>query len=179
MQADSFLEPCALLINGTVGVGKTSVAEGVGGLLTDGGIPNAVIDLDWLRKSWPAPSGDRFNFGMMLQNLRSIAGNYLAAGTVRLVLAGVIEDSDERKLCGDAVGIELSVCRLQVDLPVIHQRLSRRHESEPEALRWHLDRAGELAGILDQARVDDFTIDATTRSVGQVAADAIEKVGWL
>jgi Ni2+-binding GTPase involved in maturation of urease and hydrogenase len=36
----------ALLINGTVGAGKTSVAETVGNLLTEAGVPKAVIDLD-------------------------------------------------------------------------------------------------------------------------------------
>ncbi|MFE6020841.1 hypothetical protein ACFQ6O_30220 [Streptomyces sp. NPDC056441] len=179
MHADSSLKPRALLINGTVGVGKTSVAEAVGDLLTDARMPNAVIDLDWLRQSWPAPSGDRFNFGMMLRNLRSVSGNYLAAGAARLVVAGVIEDLEDRKLCRDALGIELSVCRLQVDLPVIHKRLMRRHETEPDALRWHLARAGELAGILDRAAVDDFTVDATVHSVGEVASDVIKNVGWL
>jgi adenylylsulfate kinase-like enzyme len=44
-----------MLINGTVGAGKTSVAEMVGDLLTEAGMPNAVIDLDWLRRSWPSP----------------------------------------------------------------------------------------------------------------------------
>lgn len=137
------------------------------------------MDLDWLRQSWPAPSGDRFNFGIMVRNLHSMAGNYLAAGAARLVLAGVIEDLDDRELCADAVGIELSVCRLQVDLPVNHQRLMRRHENEPEVLRWYLARAGELARILDEAAVDDFTVDATACSVDEVAAAAIEKAGWL
>lgn len=178
MYAYDALVPRALLINGTVGSGKTSVAEAVGILLTDLEVPNAVIDLDWLRRTWPAPPGDRFNFGMMLRNVRSIASNYLSAGVVRLVLAGVVEDQDDRKQCRDALGIELSVCRLQVDLPVIHQRLSRRHENEPEALRWHLDRSGELAGILDEAQVDDFTVDATIRSVGEVAAVVINAAGW-
>ncbi|MGW6144501.1 hypothetical protein [Streptomyces sp. NPDC055140] len=149
------------------------------GLLADARISNAVIDLDWLRQSWPAPLGDRFNFGLMVRNLRSMAGKYLAAGAVRLVLAGVIEDLDERKLCADAIRIELSVCRLKVDLTVNHQRLMRRHENEPEALRWHLARAGEVAGILGQAAVDDFTVDATRRSVREVAADVIAKAGWL
>ncbi|MCX4398631.1 MULTISPECIES: hypothetical protein [unclassified Streptomyces] len=116
---------------------------------------------------------------MMLRNLRSIASNYVAAGTVRLVLAGVIEAPEDRKLCSDAIGIELSACRLHADLPVIHQRLMRRHENEPEALRWHLARAGELAGILKQAAVDDFTVDATTRPLGEVAADVIGKAGGL
>ncbi|MER6502345.1 hypothetical protein ABT218_23940 [Streptomyces sp. NPDC001455] len=179
MRAERSPEPRVLLINGTVGVGKTSVAESVGDLLTHAGIPNAVIDLDWLRQSWPTPSEDRFNFGMMLRNLRSIAGNYLAAGADRLVLAGVIENQEDRKLCGDAVGAELSVCRLRAELPVIHQRLTRRHDGEPEVLRWHLARAGELAGILERAAADDFTVDATTRPVGEVAAEVTAKAGWL
>ncbi|MER5363513.1 hypothetical protein, partial [Streptomyces sp. NPDC002785] len=108
-----------------------------------------------------------------------IPGNYLAAGAVRLVLAGVIEDLEDRKLCTDAIGIELSVCRLRADLPVIHQRLTRRHENESEALRWHLARAGELAGILEQAAVDDFTVDATTRPVDEVATEVTRKAGWV
>ncbi|SCK29769.1 hypothetical protein H181DRAFT_02351 [Streptomyces sp. WMMB 714] len=179
MRAESSLVPGALLINGTVGVGKTSVAETVGGLLTDAGIPNAVIDLDWLRQSWPSPPGDRFNVTMMLRNLRSVAGNNLAAGAVRLVVAGVVEDHDGRRQCGDALGVELTVCRLRADPAMVHKRLTRRHENQPDALRWHLSRAGELAGILDRAGVDDFTVDATARSVGEVAADVVEKAGWL
>lgn len=112
MHAERSPEPSVLLMNGTVGVGKTSVAEGVGDLLTDAEMPHAVIDLDWLRHSWPTPSGDRFNFGTMLRNLRSITGDYFAAGAVRLVLAGMVEAPENRKLCGDALDIKLSVCRL-------------------------------------------------------------------
>jgi adenylylsulfate kinase len=178
MYADSPSEPRVLLINGTVGVGKTSVAEAVGALLTENGVPHAVIDLDWLRQSWPAPPGDRFNVDMLLRNLRSIAANYFDAGAVRLVLAGVVEDQEGRKGFGDAVGVDLSVCRLDVELPVVHQRLARRHKNEPEALRWHLDRSGELAGILDRSGVEDFSVDATTRSVAEVAAAVMEAAGW-
>ncbi|MGQ4511066.1 hypothetical protein [Streptomyces sp. DW26H14] len=170
--------PRALLINGTVGVGKTSVAEAAGELLADAGVPHAVIDLDWLRKSWPAPAGDRFNTAMMARNLRVVAGNYLSAGAVRLILAGVIEDAESRKLCGDAIGIELSVCRLRVESSVNHQRLMRRHENDPEAVRWHLARAGELAQILDRSAVDDFVLDATTRSAVELATEVIDAAGW-
>jgi hypothetical protein len=79
----------ALQLSGTVGAGKTSVAEMVGDLLTEAGGPNAVIDLDWLRRSWPSPAGDRFNVAMALRNLRSVARNYRESGAVRIVLAGV------------------------------------------------------------------------------------------
>ena len=153
MHPDRAPEPSALLINGTVGVGKTSVAEAVGALLAENGVPHAVIDLDRLSQSWPTPSGDRFN-------------------------AGVVEDHEDRQRFGDAVGVDLSVCRLHVELPVVHRRLARRHENEPEALRWHLARSGELAGILDRAAVEDFGVDATTHSVAETAAAVMEAARW-
>ncbi|PJM97430.1 AAA family ATPase [Streptomyces sp. CB01373] len=168
----------ALLINGTVGVGKTTVAEAVGDLLAKAAIPHAVLDLDWLRQSWPAPPNDRFNFNMLLRNLRSIAENYLDAGVARLVLAGVIEQQDERKQLADAVGVDLMVCRLRAELPVIHQRLIHRHRGEPEALQWHLDRSAELDGILSRVAVDDFAIDTTMGSVPDIAASVIRAAYW-
>ena len=81
----------------------------VGDLLTETGVPNAVIDLDWLRRSWPSPTGDRFNVAMALRNLRSVARNYQDAGAVRIVLAGVIETRDGRDRHEDALGF-LSRC---------------------------------------------------------------------
>ncbi len=64
-------------------------------------------------------------------------------------------------------------------LLLLRRRLTRRHDSEPEALRWHLDRCGELDAILDRSTVDDFTVDTTTGSVTDIAASVIKQAGWL
>ena len=168
----------ALLITGTVGAGKTSVAEMVGDLLSEAGVPNAVIDLDWLRRCWPSPAGARFNRAMELRNLRPLARNYLDAGAVRIVLAGVIETQIERERHLDALGIPLTVCRLLVDLPVVRERLARRHEGEGAALQWHLDRSGELDSILEAAGIEDFTVDASDLSIALAAAQVIRAAGW-
>jgi len=82
----------------------------VGDLLSEAGVPNAVIDLDWLRRSWPSPPGDRFNLAMELMNPRPMARNYLKAGAVRIVLTGAIETKIERERHLDALGVPLSVC---------------------------------------------------------------------
>ncbi|MEV5601479.1 AAA family ATPase [Streptomyces sp. NPDC052299] len=179
MRTDLPRVPAALLINGTVGVGKTTVAGAVGGLLSEGGVPHAVLDLDWLRQAWPAPPGDRFNSAVLLRNVRSVAGNYLGAGATRLVLAGVIEHRAERDRLARAVGVDLTVARLRADPTALHRRLAQRHHSEPEALRWHLDRTSELDGILDRAALDDFTVDTTEVRVPDVAAAVLKAARWL
>lgn len=175
---DRATPPQALLITGTVGSGKTSVADAVGDLLAVAEIPHAVIDLDWLCQSWPASPGDRFSLGIQLRNLRCVARNYLDAGAMRLVLAGVVESRADRQRYRETLGIDLVMCRLLVDLALVERRLRGRHDPDDPTLAWHLERAGDLDSILDRARVEDHMIPATYRSLREVAADVLEAVGW-
>ncbi len=167
----------ALLITGTVGSGKTSVAGMIGDLLTAAEVPHAVIDLDWLRRTWPSPPDDRFNLAVTLANVRSVAHNFLDAGAVRLVLAGVVETREERVRYQETLGVPLTVCRLLVDLPTVRARLIGRHDDDA-ALAWHLDRSGELDAILERALVEDFAVDASELSVADVAAAVVRAAGW-
>ncbi|WP_206343142.1 adenylate kinase family protein [Streptomyces mesophilus] len=170
--------PQAVLITGTVGVGKTSVADAVGDRLAEAGAPHGVVDLDRLCQVWPAPAGDPFNSRVLLRNVRAVAGTYLESGARRLVLAGVAESRDEVRALAEAVGVPLTVCRLEAQLPVVRERLRARHTDDPEGLRWHLDRSGELAGILDAAHVADCSVDAARRTVTEVAEAVLRAVGW-
>ncbi|MFF4815892.1 hypothetical protein ACFY2K_15050 [Kitasatospora sp. NPDC001309] len=173
-------EPRALLITGTVGVGKTSAADAVGGLLQEAGVPPAVMDLDRLCQAWPAPEGDPFNLGLLLRNLRALTANYRDAGVRRFVLAGVAESIAERDGYRAALGMPLQVCRLTADLPVVHGRLRRRHEADNDrgSLPWHLERADGLHRILDQAGVADFTVDTTRLPLPAVASTVLRTAGW-
>lgn len=85
------------------------------------------MDLDRIRQSWPAPAGDRFNFRLLLRNLRDLTANYLDAGVRSIVLAGGAENQAERDAYQAALGIPLQVCRLTADLPAVHARLRHRH----------------------------------------------------
>ncbi|MCO8275987.1 adenylyl-sulfate kinase [Actinoplanes sp. TRM 88003] len=167
----------ALLVTGTVGSGKTSAAEAAGDLLTAREIPNAVIDVDWLRRCWPSPPGDRFNGALTLRNLRAVTRNFVDAGAERIVLAGVIESKAERQAYEEALGLPLAVCRLRVALPVVRTRLHRRHEGDPSGLAWHLDRSGELERILAAAAVEDRLVDVTDETIPQVAQLVLR--GWM
>ena len=170
--------PCALLLNGTVGAGKSTLAEALGRLLDTHGIANARLDIDDVRRKWPAPSGDPFNTALAIQNLTALSTNFVRAGIDRLILAGVMETASERDSYSTAVGMPLVTCRLHVGADQLRKRLSLRHTDEEE-LRWHLARAPELDRILDQARLDDYSVDTSETTVAEGALQVAELVGWL
>ncbi|WP_209312574.1 AAA family ATPase [Streptomyces lonarensis] len=170
--------PAALLLNGTVGAGKTTTAAAVSDLLAERRVPHAVIDIDELRRCRPAPPGDPFRFAVALANLRDVCRNHLALGAEYLVLAGVCEDGEQRARHEGAVGVPMTVVRLRVAPETAAARLRRRHATDPAALAWHLDRCGELDAILDRAAVDDHVVssDASPR---QTAARTLRAVGRI
>lgn len=173
MHSSSAKAPRALLFNGTVGAGKTSVAAAAGDVLAGERIPHAVIDLDALGQTWPAPVDDPFNIGITLVNLRAIAANYVAENVEWLLVSGVLETRSDRDRYQQALGMRMQVCRLRASRPEVDRRLRARRVNEPEALTWHLNRAGELDDILNRAGVDDFEVLSVGRGVREIAIDAL------
>ncbi|SDT43448.1 Adenylylsulfate kinase [Friedmanniella luteola] len=169
----------ALLLTGTVGVGKTTTADAVGDRLREQGVPHAVVDLDELRRCWPAPAGDPFHTALELRNLAAVARAYRAAGAVRLVLAGVAESRDDRERYAGALGVPLQVVRLLGAAAVVEPRLRARHSDDPEGLAWHLHRRGELDAVLDAAAVADADVRVDGLSRGAVADAVLRAAGWV
>lgn len=165
----------SIFLNGTVGAGKTTVAGCIGRILRQRAVAHAIIDLDSIRQSWPAPPNDRFNHELELVNLASLVGNYAEAGVETFVLAGVIEDATEipryRKALG---GRPLGVCRITADDSVLRSRLNARHQSDSDALLWHLKRAVELENILLTQSLDDFVVDSSDKTAEVVAREVLE-----
>ena len=148
----------ALVVTGSVGVGKTTVIDAIGEVLAERGVPGAAIDLDWLRRVWPAPPDDPFNNRLERTALGAVCRVHLEAGAQVIVAAGVLEGREDRPLYEEAFGCPLTVVRLTAPREVVRSRLRRRHEGDPESLAWHLDRFDELTGILDAAAVEDASV---------------------
>lgn len=166
--------PGSIFLNGTVGVGKTTVAASIGKALQQLGTAHAVIDLDAIRRAWPAPAGDRFNHELELVNLASLVENYAKAGIGTFVMAGVIEDAGEIQRYRHALrGRELRVCRITAHESVLRARLTSRHRDDQDGLRWHLNRATELDSILAKQSLDDFVVDSSDRSAESVAREVL------
>lgn len=152
-----------LLITGTVGVGKSTVAAEINDVLADLKIPNAAVDLDALVWQWPSTSS--WNSDLMFENLASLWPNYQAHGVTRLILARVLEDRAELVRYRAAVpGAEITVCRLIAPEAVRLRRLHGRMPPGPSR-DWHLGRTVELERSLDRLACEDFAVENGDRPV--------------
>lgn len=69
-----------VFLNGTVGAGKTTVADALSDLERRYRRPHAVIDLDQLRRLWPSTESDPFHLELELEYLAVVAANYRRFG---------------------------------------------------------------------------------------------------
>lgn len=167
-----------LVVNGTVGAGKTTVAEVVADLLREWGVPYAWIDVDALRRAYPTAPDDPFGQAVALDHLEAMAGVLRRRGYRHVVLAEVIERAGDRELYERAFdGAELAVVRLDASEQT---RLARLAARERDPWRdWHLTRTVDLAAILEVAGVDDAVVaNDGDRSLREVAARVLTAAGW-
>ena len=165
-----------LLLNGTVGAGKTTVAAAIGAALVERGVPHAVLDADAVRRAWPTPPGDRFGEALGAENVGLVARSYAAAGAEVVVIACVVESATVLGMLERALGQRPWMCRLTVDPGVGAQRLRARH-ADPVERDWHLARAPELDASIDAAALDDVRVDTTGLDPAAIAVRVLELFG--
>lgn len=157
-----------IVITGPVGSGKTTTASELHELLAAERIPSALIDMDYLRQSWPVRSP--FNSEIGYKNLKSVVENYRRINIGLFVVADVVETREQvedYRLA--APGATVTSVRLRVPLDVIEDRLRLRQS--PETLVWYLQRAPELEEIQSSRNVGDVVIDVGLRDAMDVARE--------
>lgn len=166
-----------LLLTGTVGAGKTTIAYEINDALAELEIPNAAVDLDALTAQWPSTS--RWNADLMFENLAALWPNYAAHGATHLVLAHVLEDHTELDRYRAAIpSADITVCRIVAPEPMRTERLVGRMPPGP-SLDWHLDRTIELEAILERSAIEHFVVENGDRPVREVAEEVLRKAGWI
>jgi predicted kinase len=167
------------LINGVSGVGKSTVADAIGRVLTSEGLTTAVIDTDALAQFGPPPRRDSRGFYNELKcvNLAAVWANFRAAGARFAVVSGGIDSIALRESYVRALaGCEVQVVRLVAPIETIRQRLAARDDSA--AFEPHTNRLAEHLAALDAAAIEDFTV-TSDRPVSEVAEDIVQLTGWL
>ncbi|PYS86206.1 MAG: hypothetical protein DMF62_16620 [Acidobacteria bacterium] len=164
-----------LAISGPVGVGKTSVLIELHDVLSNLQVPHGCVERDALGYSWPE-SGP-FNERMIERNLARVVSNFIDAGAAYLLIAGVIENSEHLSSYSRCIpNAHIQICRLTADLEIRRERLRSREKGA--GLNWHLNRTVELDGILDKAKIEDFTVDNGDRRLRDVAFEVLDRTGW-
>lgn len=167
-----------LFINGTVGAGKTTTMDAVGVILRGAGVPHALIDLDGLRNAWPAPDDDPFNIRVAQINLAAMSDTYRQFGAQMLVVAGVLESLDQRDRCEAMIGSRMTVVRLRPYADAVRERLWHRQHRDEAERDWHLERAGQLDGILESAQLDDAVVEVGRELPIEVAKKVLASAGF-
>lgn len=166
-----------LIVNGTVGAGKTVVAEQVGELLREREVPHAVLDVDLLRWVWPPPEGDRFAQQVVSDHLTAMAGTLSTRGYRHVVLAEVVEDPADRERYELAFdGADVRIVRVVANQTTREARIVAR-EAARESRDWHLARTVELEAVLDAVGLDDAVV-SNDRPLRDVAAQVLAAAGW-
>jgi hypothetical protein len=147
----------------------------MGAFLESRGERYGVLDVDWL--GWfDAGGGALTNHRVTLSNLQAICTTYLDVGVRRLAIAWAIRDRAHLEETRSAVGVPLSVVRLEVDAAVIRRRLAgdptqeRREDDLAVALRW-----------LEEGRgmgLEDLALNGTL-PVRRISQSICSWLGWL
>jgi hypothetical protein len=147
-------------------------------LLRDANVPHAKVDFDELRACHPRPADDDgWGTRLGLANLAALWKNYQAAGARRLLMASVIETRAQLDGIRQAVpGADILVVRLRASPASL---LARVRQRPALGIEWDLDRALELASLMDAARVEDLLVDTEGRDPTGIARDILVQVGWL
>ena len=167
----------AVIISGTVGVGKTTVASEIADALGERDYPVAVIDVDNLCQAEPPPADDPYNQRLAFANLAAIIPNYQALGIEYFALARVIEDPADRAVYDSLFGGRVPVVRLEADVDERRARLIAR-EPDGRWRDWHLNRTEELATVLRELACEDHVVVNDGRPPRETANEVIALLGW-
>ena len=168
-----------LLLTGTIGAGKTTLAEAISERLHEEGIPHALLDLDWLGQVYPPPDEtDPFNDSLALRNLAAIWPNFVESGIRHAILAATV--LDRRQLEG--VERAMPACRLTVVRVVappetIADRLRARDRGR--LLEDFLRRTDSVAEEIERAALEDFSVTNEGRPPPELAEEILGRLEWL
>jgi hypothetical protein len=163
-----------VLVTGVYGSGKSTVIADMGALLGSKGEPYGLVDVDWL--SWfDAGDGPEVNRRVTFANLKAVCSAYIEVGVRRLALAWAVRDQAQLDATRAAVGVPLTVVRLNVDEATVRTRLGsdptqeRREDDLRVALEWLSD--GHGLGLAD------FEVSGTSR-VREISERILRHLGW-
>lgn len=173
------VSPRAIALTGTIGAGKTTLAEAISEELHEQGIGHALLDLDWLGQVYPVPEGhDPYGYELALHNLKEIWPNFKGVGADRAIIAGTLLNRDQREGLRDGLGgVPLAVVLVKAPQEMLQARIRSRNSGR--LLEDFLARTADVAREIEAAGIDDFAVENGGRTPREVARQILRKVDWI
>ncbi len=168
-----------VLLTGTIGAGKTTLAEAISEGLHEAGIRHALIDLDWLGQVYPPPvERDPFNESLSLRNLAAVWPNFVGTGIRHAVLAATVTSRGELDRLDAALpGCELKVVRVTATPETVAARIRSREVGN--LLDDFLARTESVAETIERAALEELSVANDGRRPAEVAEEILGYLGWL
>ena len=171
-----------LVVNGTMGAGKSAVASAIADGLGRRGARYAWIDGDALCQAGPVDADDPYNQRLLFAALAGAAPAFRGRGLGLVIVARVVEDPDDREryaraFQSDGGPAEVTIVRVTAPEDVALARIDAR---EPEG-RWRefgRARAVELAQRLEELDLDDFVFENAAYPAAATAEAVADAIGW-
>ena len=163
-----------LVLTGSPGSGKTTLANKISELLTSRDEAHAVIDVDELARIHP-----ELDCSPKWANLAAIWPNYAAIpGLGKVILPVLIDTPDDLDQLHLAVGRSaLHIVELTAAESALVERVTIREPNDywRSKLRGLAERYVERP---DDLKFGDFTVDTEAQAPEQSAHEVLEKIGW-
>ena len=167
-----------VVITGTIGSGKSTIAGLASEILHDRGIKHGLIEVDWLEGVYPAPDpSDPYSTAFAMKNLRALWPNFLEAGITRAIVTMTLENRQELNDLLAALGNppDATVVRLEASQAVREERIKSR---EFGALReLFLAKTGDIEAKMRRYGIGDVVLE-NEEEPHRVVSRLLEEIGW-
>ncbi len=179
MRGEPAVEIRVLLLTGTIGVGKTTLAEAISEELHEQERRHALIDLDWLGQVYPLPDGHQpYSYQLALENLAAIWSNFIKAGAERAVVAGTILDREQLDRFRRAVGRgRVTVALVWAPEEMVKERIAKRDRGA--LLGDFLSRSAAVAAEIEAADIHDLVAVNNEIDPRPLARDLLRRLAWI
>ena len=162
-----------LVLNGSPGSGKTTLANAIAERLREMDTPHAVIDVDELARVYPE-SGTSLGW----KNLRAMWPNYAAFPNLKVILPVCIDSKrDLDELRNAAPSSKFRICELVASESVLKDRVTKREPND----YWQ----SKLRGLVEKhlgkditRKFADFRVRTDDKSIGAAVEEILRQLGW-
>jgi ABC-type lipoprotein export system ATPase subunit len=162
-----------LVLNGSPGSGKTTLANAIAEQLRRMDTAHAVIDVDEVGRIYPEVGSS-----LGLDNLRSMWPNYAAIPNLKVTLPVCLDSKEDLEALQKAMPCkEITICELLANDSTLKDRVTRREPNE----YWQ----SKLRNLVDEYinkdssnKFGDFRVRTDDKSIDDAAQEILERLGW-